>query len=571
MVHATVHHFDPKTIQSKRTAMFIYHFNRLIRNRLLWLFFAGLMIFAFVVVDSCAPSSDPKRPEGTLAGENVYEDDFGAATKIAELNYSYQSDVDFATIRNAAWELLAAAHTAEKYDLLPSGNATGEIIVNRFTDRTTGVFNRMQYNYILDQWGFTSTENLEKLAIVVGLPELLVPSPASHLVAMSTGWASPMEVQTDLSALYDKTTVRIATLKNPLAGQELNLPKEDVEAYYTSNLDDYLQPELRTISYIALPLDAYKEGIEILKDDAMQYYDDFQDTYTKPSEKEGEEDIITPFEDVEKEITDKLIAEKALEKAAEYAIEKLILSVIDNGLDAAAKALNLEVIEKKGFSISDPLVNIQNRNDFIMNVFEMDMESTSYTCVTGTDVVYVIGLTQIEEERTRTYEEVEMIARISAEREEMAERFENIGKDAVLTLNAALAKDGTTFDQAVTAAAIEGLTVSEPRVFTVRSDEAPVEFPHRSQAVSASFGLPEKTISEPVILNDSELILVYLDVRETANQIAKDMASGERRQQLARNKAYQISEDWKKWNLEEGIGFTDSNYGAPLSFEASDE
>ena len=54
--------------------MFIYHFNRLIRNRILWGFFAIIIAVAFVAVDSCFRQPQETQTAGVIDGKKISTD-----------------------------------------------------------------------------------------------------------------------------------------------------------------------------------------------------------------------------------------------------------------------------------------------------------------------------------------------------------------------------------------------------------------------------------------------------------------------------------------------------------------
>ncbi|MBR4611683.1 MAG: hypothetical protein IKO40_03110, partial [Kiritimatiellae bacterium] len=63
--------------------MFIYHFNRMIRSRILWIIFAVVIAFAFLSVDSCyrnpgGRGGAERNPNeaGSVAGESVSYDEY---------------------------------------------------------------------------------------------------------------------------------------------------------------------------------------------------------------------------------------------------------------------------------------------------------------------------------------------------------------------------------------------------------------------------------------------------------------------------------------------------------------
>ena len=67
--------------------MFIYHFSRLIKSKLIWGLLALLMVFAFVVADSCRSASPNANVAGFLDGNAVtYQESESAAKTLAILS-----------------------------------------------------------------------------------------------------------------------------------------------------------------------------------------------------------------------------------------------------------------------------------------------------------------------------------------------------------------------------------------------------------------------------------------------------------------------------------------------------
>ena len=62
--------------------MFIYHFHRIIRNKIFWGAFAILISFTFVAVDSCSTPAPQSRIAGKLAGKAVTYERFEEAAKL---------------------------------------------------------------------------------------------------------------------------------------------------------------------------------------------------------------------------------------------------------------------------------------------------------------------------------------------------------------------------------------------------------------------------------------------------------------------------------------------------------
>ncbi len=544
--------------------MFIYHFNRLIRSKILWLFFLGLMVFAFVVVDSCSAPVDQQDPIGTIGGTEVTAEQRDAAATFASLRFVQTADIDLSDRRKAEWEILASAYVAAKYDLVPSKAAIGQIIINAFSD-ANGIFNQFAYANFLRQLGFEKSENFEVVAEKIGFPAPM--DAVSRLLQASTGWAAPMAIEAQLSADHDKATIRIATLKRP-AVKAKPLADAAIKAYYEAHLPAYKLPEMRTVKYFAIPTAAYGKDVKVAEEDALQYYDDFQDDYMRKT-KDGKGQEPIPFAEVKADIEKKLIAEAALENATTDVNEKLIADIDVKGFDAVAKAKKLPVKTLAPFALSSTLPAIQKSADFVTNVFDMDIESTSVGCVAGDNEIYVMQLTKVDPERTQTLDEVKTVVVVAAEREEMAKRFTALGEETAATINAALAKK-STIDAAIKAAGIKTLTLDKPHTLTVVGEKTPEQFSNRSQAISAIYGLAQNQISKPVIIDADTLILVYLEKREPGDRIAKDIAKQDTAARIAYMSAYPIATAWTKWAVE-NVGINAPTFLVPTLSDAEED
>ena len=93
--------------------MFIYHFNRLIRNRILWGFFAIIIALAFVAVDSCYRNVPDARPVGKLNGKKIHSQRFDQVVRsLRGVGRGRDNDTPAHVIDRRAWEQIAAAENA---------------------------------------------------------------------------------------------------------------------------------------------------------------------------------------------------------------------------------------------------------------------------------------------------------------------------------------------------------------------------------------------------------------------------------------------------------------------------
>ena len=100
--------------------MFIYHFNRMIRSRILWIIFAVVIAFAFLSVDSCYRNPGGGRAErnpneaGTIAGESVSYDEYDFTRRILA---NTTANLEPAATETQIWAHIAAMRTAKELGL----------------------------------------------------------------------------------------------------------------------------------------------------------------------------------------------------------------------------------------------------------------------------------------------------------------------------------------------------------------------------------------------------------------------------------------------------------------------
>ena len=148
--------------------MFIYHFSRLIKSKLIWGLLALLMVFAFVVADSCRSASPNANVAGFLDGNAVtYQESESAAKTLSILSeYAYflppgaqifgallrtdsgESDEAVLARRQAVWKLLAAREVAQAHGLTTTQAGAEQVLARFFTDGQ-GVFNPGYYRAFL--------------------------------------------------------------------------------------------------------------------------------------------------------------------------------------------------------------------------------------------------------------------------------------------------------------------------------------------------------------------------------------------------------------------------------------
>ncbi len=537
--------------------MFIYHFSRLIKSKLLWGFLALLMVFAFVVMDSCTGGQPTAQAAGYIDGEAVRPDILSDASQTATLlngQGAYYlprtaqvfaallrgndgTAEDWPTRRRQNWKLVAARNVAERNGLAMGSAAAIPVLEAAFTD-ADGSFNPQYYRAFLAANNYASPKLFEDTFAEVWLPA----QTAALAVFNATGWVSPMELDFALSATYDTTVAYAATLKNTLQADAIEATEADAQAWYDAHQADYEVPEQRVVETFEVPLKAFADKIAVDEMDAMQYYDDhseeFRGTGTNATK-------TLPFEEVKEKAVAKVRDLRALEEALIFANETLVPKAQIDGIPAAAKDYG----EPKTATLrQDRPFGYQNAGEFFSAVFEMDPEETPCNAVAGTDRIYVVRLKEIIPEHIAPFAEVKERALADLRRDRLEARLKTNGETLRSLLEGHLSQ-GTAFEQAVAACKTDGLTATTAMTFTLNS-AAEVTIPHRNEIFEAVSALGAKGLSKPIITPANELLLVYVAERRPGDALAKATAKARLAQNLGFGAAFQTATRWMDWNLD---------------------
>ncbi len=559
--------------------MFIYHFSRLIKSKLLWGMLALLMVFAFVVADSCSgQSSDAtvgkfggssdaavtqataldaeyvltalSNPQAmqtipnkgyrfvggmiqpvavTAAGENM------TAFWMTVLRTPEANEEAEAKAREKYfWSLLAAREVGQRNGFTLSRAGAQDALMAVFTTEEAG-FRPELYGAFLANAGVQA----EPKAFEAAYANVWVPAQrAVATVFNATGWVSPMERTFAHSAMYDKTTAQVAVLKNTLDPSAVTVTDEEIQAWYDAHLEDYAVPEQREITYVEIPTTSFIESAVVTDDDAMQYYEEH------PEQFKGTNTTDTlPF----LEAKDKAIAEmkkiKALENALFFAQTELPEKVAAQGMDAL-KATYGEL--KTATVREDRPFGFQNARDVIEGAFQTDMESIRYNAIAGTDRIYFLELKQIIPAHTAALADVRGRVIDEARRDLLAKKLETNGETIRAQLVAAL-EQGKSFADAVAACGIADFKASETVEF-VANERPQLTIPHANQAMMTAAALAVGAVSKPEVINE-EVLFTYVAARVPSESLTlKDELIA-----VAKDEAYSLSllhaKEWLDWNL----------------------
>ena len=538
--------------------MFIYHFTRLIKSKLLWGFLALLMVFAFVVMDACVNTSAKDASVAGYLGDTAVPrkalEDAAQTVIILDSQAAYylpqRSQIFGALMRGDArtsdtwqarrrqnWKVLAAREVALRNGMEMSVEGGQRVLETMFSG-ANGVFNPVHYRAFLAMNQYTMPYLFETTFANAWLPAQTVAVGVFNAV----GWVSPMEQEFALAANYDTTTAYAASLKNDVALESIAVSDEELQAWYDAHATSYELPEQRAIAYVEVPAAAFAEKIVVDEMDAMQYYDDNNDEFKGTGTNAT---VVLPFEEVKDKAIEKVKARRALEEALLYANETLVAAAQTSSMADAVKAYG-EV--KKATVRMDRPFGFQNARDVIVTAFEMDPVDTPFNAIAGTDCVYFMQLENIIPSHIAPLADVKDRVIADVRRDRLAKDLAAKGASLREKLAAELAK-GSAFDAAVAACAVEGFTATTGMTF-VLNDAANAELPYRAEVLDAAGELGVKALSEAVVTAANEIVLVYVADRQPGDILAKTTAKAQLAQSLAWPMQFRVASDWMDWVLD---------------------
>lgn len=538
--------------------MFIYHFTKLIRSKLLWAFLALLMVFSFVVMDSCSGRAGGPLAAGYIDGDTIEAkaaDDAGQTVTVltgANVFYLPRQSQLFAYLlrgerygeltwqdrRRMSWEILAAGRVAAENGLTLTERGVQEALKARFAD-PEGNFNPDAYRTFLAVNSYQTPKLFEDTYGAVWFPAESI----ACAVMNAAGWASPMEQDFELSARYDSTEARLLTLKRAAKPEEITLDDAAVRAWYDGHAADYAVPETREIAYVEVPVASFAEKVTVEELDAMQYHDDHPEFF-KGTDTNGNT-VTLPFEEVREKAIAKVREERALEDALRHANEVLLPSV------ASAKsvaALAAEYGAVKTVTVRrDQRPALQNASAVLDAAFEMDPEYTPVNAVSGTDRVYVFALNKVTDPHTAPFEEVREQVLKAAREAEADKRLKAAAENLRTALADALAK-GTSLDDAVKTLGDASITLGEPFTFVLDDVKKP-DIPEARNVTAAASETAVGALSEP-ILTDEAAYIACVTARTPGDDLRKLTARQDVVRGLTMAAGFITAGDWLRWNLD---------------------
>lgn len=521
--------------------MFIYHFNRLIRNRILWGFFAIIIALAFVAVDSCFKSPQDTLTAGKINGKKISADDFEQTVRaVRGFGRNRDNETSADVVDRRAWEQIAARMTAEKDGMGSSKEEIRDALREAPGFQGANGFDINRYRAVLADQGLTPAM-YERLVA----HQLAIMKDAS-LVETAT-WVAPMELDDELAAMTDRFTVQVASVSNRFAAAEMRLTEKDFLKYYEENKASFALPDRVSVRYIAIPVSNFVASVKVSEDDLKNYYDDHVTTFSRTTSSNTTETI--PFAEVRGKILDELKLEEArycAETSVTFNIYGKLASAGSNALETVAAHEKLTIRKSPLFGAEDTLYWAENTKDFAATAFDLDPEraDSRFGIVKGETSIFVIEQASKSAAHTPTFEQVQSALRPRAMAKARSEAFQSYTKELRADLSKLVA-EGKSFAEAAKAKA---LNVSTSITYTV-SDIQNQKFENSFSIAYGAMTLKKGEVSEAVPASPTQSLIVFIQDRQPGDALAAEMMRAQIRTGIARRRNSNLFSDWLAWNL----------------------
>ena len=234
----------------------------MIRNKLIWGFFALVVAVSFVLAGyyTSDQGKGQGRGEGKLFNQDIPRDEF-SRTRFFTLGMRPTPDLsaeELAQVRSKTWKRIAILKTAEKMGVTTSDEEIRQMLEKdpNFLDKN-GMFDSELYSRIV-----TSQLKVETVVFEEFLRQEMTMQKVLNSLEPAI-WCPPSEIAQKLKNLTDLFIVEYAELKISNVVGDVELTDEQERKYFQDNKQFFQVPEQINVRYVAFPMTNYMASVSI--------------------------------------------------------------------------------------------------------------------------------------------------------------------------------------------------------------------------------------------------------------------------------------------------------------------
>ncbi|MFZ4397297.1 MAG: SurA N-terminal domain-containing protein [Kiritimatiellia bacterium] len=520
--------------------MFIYHFHRIIRHRLVWGVFAVIVSLAFLSVDSCYRSDGKTDSVAKIGGKPVSSETFTMLEREVRGIGRNRTDASFPEIATQVWHQVAAFQVAAELKLGVSREEVASA-VQESLGITDGYDSVVHANYLkkLRDNGMHPRQYEQYLEHILTLRKV-------GAILDSASWVTPIEVDDELSGLTDELTVRLITVSNRFAS--IGASEAQIQAFFDVHSNSFRLPKRVAVQYVSIPVSNYLSGVSITEDQIKDYFDDHGDKLTRSN--------ATATLKLDDEARAQIVPVLQAQSARHNAYTNLANTFIEiatkegtNGFAAAAAAFGLTLRQTPFFAMNETPDGIDAGKEFSTAAFDLDPAQPEgrYNVVAGENFIYAITplanspspahMPALEE----VIDRVRPLAINKVRADSFREYLDKTHKDLARGIRAK--QNPATLTQAM------ALNLSTSITFSVHTLYQNT-FENYMPVARASLHLLAGEFSEAAVTTDEEAaIFVYMEKRRPGDPLSADALRVKARSNIERARSMGLNVAWMEWNL----------------------
>ncbi len=536
--------------------MFISHFNKLIRNKILWTVISTIVAISFVAMFTT--TSDPRAADqanrtGKLDGKAVPAAEYQSAYFNSLLSMSLMFGKPLKVnermneaLRHMAWRRLAALRAAAALHIPVTGEEVVSAIRQQPYFSARGQFQPELYRAFVER--FLASLQTTEAQFEEHIRQELLLSRVKYLLAQSV-WIAPQEVEQVFHQLYDTLVVSHVFLSREDVASSVKISADQAQAYFEGHREAFRIPEKMRVQWVAFPIEPFMDEGSFDEASLRAYYDEHIEDFTVRGT--NDQLVAEPFEAVEDNLRRSLAWEAALVQAGDRASDFEVALVPDKGqapgFEAAARSAGLTVRTSEYFSVQQPIPGLPDGGlEFSKLAFELRRTPDDYFshALKGKDAYYILAVDDRTDARIPAYAEVRDQVIAAATDEAAAAALEKAARGFYDFAAAAVGK-GASLAKALRKSGLEVVT-TEP--FAVRDGIDDHEFEHFPALVKEALLHPagEMTALLPV---KGGYLFGYLDARRPADRTLLQSVRPDLNRYLRNRREGMVFADWQEYLL----------------------
>jgi len=556
--------------------MFISKFNKLIRNRILWGFFAFIVVISFVAWGTqTGGRQSPEEAAGKLYGKPVSADQFRKEYFNTYLSMSLMfgqplkiTDKLNELMRKLAWRRMVVLRKVDELKLTVTADEVAGTIEQQPFFVENGQFSRERYQAFVQT--FLAKLGASEAQFEGQVREELLINKARMLVAQSV-WVAPLEIAQAFSLVYDTFVVSYVVVSADDLRHKIKITDAEAQKYFTAHRENFKIPEMARVKYAVFPFSRFLDEDGLSEEALRACYDENIERFSVKTTNGWSNPM--PFDDVEDEIRAQLAYDNAVNAASDKALDFEVSLAPDRSgnapsFEAAALAAGAAVRTSEFFSLKSAVPGLLDVGpDFNQAAFSLRPTADDYFShpIRGSNAYYIVAFDKRNDARIPSFEEVKKEAYAAAVDQAVEDNLNDVARYLHDTASAAI-KNGKSLGEALKPFGVEVVT-TEP--FSAKSG-FPVDDEDLAYALTKNImAFNPGELTGVIPLKDGAAI-AWIKSRKSADNAVFQAIRNDLGMFIKRKRAETVFYEWQEYLLKQA-GFEDNALKKPAKEPAEDE